>query len=346
MALTLGTTGMDRQTEAAVVAAFKAANAETGHLWSLVEGDEADYVVIDMDSLYGPMSWLRLHGMGRKVIGLTSVDRQQTDYRLPHPVSGNDLAVLLSEIVSDLGQQPSPEPDAVPHAAVPQPPAEATEPAAPHADAHLAVAPTPPPKPEPEPEPQPATPAEPLAPVTQTLREWLHPDRLRQRARLQRGEGPVLLVDAAAGVWHGPATLKPLIACFDGEFSEADITTPDAAAWNAEAGSAGPAQPLARLHWLGGLLSGDATSGRYLLKKWPQTEREYPKHFRIATVMMKGAASVDEIADASGVPAEEVAAFVNANLATGYAESVNPEPPGTATAATRSGGLFGRMRGH
>ena len=72
MALTLGTTGMDRATEAEVAAAFKIANAETGHRWTFVEGDAADYVIIDMDSLYGPMSWLRLHAAGRKVIGLTS----------------------------------------------------------------------------------------------------------------------------------------------------------------------------------------------------------------------------------------------------------------------------------
>ncbi|RZA13673.1 MAG: hypothetical protein EOP93_19855, partial [Lysobacteraceae bacterium] len=67
MALTLGITGMDASTEADVQAAFKMANADTGNRWTLVDGDSADYVVIDMDSLYGPMSWLRLHSSGRKV---------------------------------------------------------------------------------------------------------------------------------------------------------------------------------------------------------------------------------------------------------------------------------------
>ncbi len=93
------------------------------------------------------------------------------------------------------------------------------------------------------------------------------------------------------------------------------------------------------------LLSGTATDGRYLLKKWPQTEREYPKHFRIATVMMKGPAGVTEIAEASGVGSDEVADFINANLATGYAEVAvdltPPEPP-----SPRTTGLFGRIRGH
>src|SRR5690606_38629056 len=128
MALTLGTTGMDRDTEADIAAAFKIANAETGHRWTLVEGDEADYVIIDMDSLYGPMSWLRLHGLGRKVIALTSTDRQQTDYRLPHPASASDLAVLLSEIAGDADAAPAGIPSAPAPAPEPEP-AAAPEPA-------------------------------------------------------------------------------------------------------------------------------------------------------------------------------------------------------------------------
>ena len=105
------------------------------------------------------------------------------------------------------------------------------------------------------------------------------------------------------------------------------------------------AQPLARLQWLGGLLSGEAADGRYLLKKWPQTEREYPKHFRIATVMMKGPASVAEIAEASGVAPEEVAGFINAHLATGHAEAVAGEPSPPHEPPSKPSGLFGRMRG-
>lgn len=348
MALTLGTTGMDRATEAEVAAAFKIANAETGHRWSFVEGDAADYVIIDMDSLYGPMSWLRLHGLGRKVIALTSADRQQTDYRLPQPVSATDLAVLLSEIAGDA--------DAAP-AGFPSEPAPAPEPepaAAPEPAPIVAQAPEPAPEPprmsdpEPEPaqEPDPATPtAEPAPPATRTLQQWLAPGALHQRVRLQRPDAPTLLIDPQAGSWHGPATLKPLAPCFADELLESDFATPDAAVWEAEAAAQGPAQPLSRLQWLGGLVSGAAVEGRYLLKKWPQTEREYPKHFRIATVMMKGPADVAEIAEASGVSPAEVADFINANLATGYAEVAEvPAPP--APPSPRTTGLFGRIRGH
>ncbi len=332
MALTLGTTGMDRETEAEVFAAFKIANAETGHRWSFVEGDAADYIIIDMDSLYGPMSWLRLHGMGRKVIALTAADRQQTDYRLPRPANATNLAVLLSEIAGVAQQPPNETPP-------PREPAPAVEPPP------AIVAPEPLPAPEPAATPQPEPAPEPAPPTARTLQQWLSNDALRQRVRLQRPDAPVLLIDPQAGSWHGPAMLKPLAPCFSGELSESDFATPDAAAWDAEAAALGPAQPLPRLQWLGGLLSGAAVDGRYLLKKWPQTEREYPKHFRIATVMMKGPADVAEIAEASGVSTEEVTAFINANLATGYAEVADaPAPP--APPSPRTTGLFGRIRGN
>ncbi len=77
--------------------------------------------------------------------------------------------------------------------------------------------------------------------------------------------------------------------------------------------------------------------------KWPQTEREFPKHFRIATAMMKGPATLEEVTATCGVTAAEVADFVNANLATGYAEPYrDPEPE---PEPQKSGGLFGRLRG-
>ena len=175
---------------------------------------------------------------------------------------------------------------------------------------------------------------------------------LERRVRLQHPGEPVLLIDPRSRVYHGPATLKPLAPYFSGTFLIEDFATPDAAAWETEAATLGPAQPLSRLQWLGNLLAGGGTllpgfdpEGNYRLSKWPQTEREYPKHFRIATAMMKGPATLDEIAAASGVSSAEVADFVNANLATGYAELVLPEPPAPDEPPPKPSGLFGRMRG-
>ena len=387
MALTLGTTGMDSKTEAEVQSAFKAANAETGSQWTLVQGDDADYIVVDMDSLYGPMSWLRLHAAGRKVIGLTSVDRNQTDYRLPRPISADDFTVLLSEIAVDapveaaaakvaaaetaaaasVAAMPAAVFDSVAIEANPAPEPEPEPEPKPVPEPVPEPEPVSIPQPEPEPEPAPITEPEPVSmpepepvpepiielPADRGLARWLLAGSLERRVRLQRGDGPVLLVDPRTRVWHGPATLKPLLTYFEGTLQLEDFSMPGAAAWESEAATIGDAQPLSRLQWLGGLLSGRGAllrgldpDGKFRLLKWPQTEREYPKHFRIATAMMKGPATVAEVAEASGVPKEDVADFVNANLATGYAESSSDAPPQPEAPANKpAGGLFGRMRG-
>ncbi|MDI1251965.1 hypothetical protein [Thermomonas sp.] len=356
MALTLGTTGMDSSTQADVTTAFKAANAELGSHWTLVADDNADYVVVDMDSMYGPMSWLRLHAAGRKVIGLTSVERSQTDYRLMRPINASDFTVLLSEIARDAPpaqtttapatSTPAPAPsDHLPDArSLPEDETEASPVDSPSmvsmpaAAAELTHTPA----------PAPSMPVPPDRPLS----SWLGGNGLERRVRLQRDDGPVLLIDPRSKIYHGPATLKPLAASFEGTLLIEDFETPDAAKWEAEAAKLGEAQPLARLQWLGGLLvgggkllPGNDPDGQYRLTKWPQTEREFPKHFRIATAMMKGPSTLDEIAAASGVDRAEIADFVNANLATGYAELVIPVAPEPESPAKPSGGLFGRMRG-
>lgn len=328
MTLTLGITGMDRATEAAVQAAFKAANTEIGGVWTLVSAEAADFVIIDLDSLYGPMSLLKLHAAGRKTIGLTSVTRSQTNYRLAHPISANDLAVLLSEIATDL---PTEEAAAEAKPDIAAPLETAAEPV-------LAPAPAPEPKPEPEPDPEPSAPAQ------YGLQHWLASGQLRQRARLQSGDAPVLLIDPTDSTWYGSNNLKPLTPYFESAFDAAAFQPIDDIAWAAETHALGEAQPIARLHWLGGLLSGAAVEGPYVLHKWPQTEREYPRHFRIATVMMKGPATAEAIAEASHVSIAEVVDFINANLATGNAEPAAAPP--TSDPPPKPQGFFGRLRSH
>ena len=375
MALTLGTTGMDAATESEVHAAFKSASADLGDGWTLSAGDNADYVVVDMDSLYGPMSWLRLHAAGRKVIGLTSMERVQTDYRLPRPVSARDMAALLENIASEAGAPDAPapapatvaapvaaqEPEPAPIASTPapsphdtMPPPHAAEPditeAAPEEAPAMAAA-IEVPAPEPEPEPVP-TPAPEPPPADRSLHDWLQADALPGAVRLKRGDAPALLVDLAGKSWHGPATLKAAAPHFDGTWRAEDFEVLSADDWARESAALGAAQPLSRLLWLGGLCSGKGAllpgldpDGQYQLRKWPQTEREYPKHFRIATAMMKGPATVAEVADASGVSHAEVCDFVNANLATGFAEFVPPPAPEPEAPPPKPAGLFGRIRG-
>lgn len=199
------------------------------------------------------------------------------------------------------------------------------------------------------PAPPPAATSPPPAPATAPppssgagLVDWLRPGALSGRARLQRGGAPALFIDFIGRQYFGPATLKPLAAYFESQIAMREFEQLDDAGWQTAVGALGEPQSMTRLLWLGGLLAGGGSllpgldpGGRYLLNKWPQTEREYPRHFRIATAMMKGPQTIAEIAAGSGSPPEDVADFINANLATGFAE---PAPGG-------GGGLLGRLRG-
>lgn len=366
MALTFGTTGMDRTTEGEVHAAFNTANASCGNVWTLVTDDSAEYVMVDLDSLYGPMSWLKLQGAGRKVIGLTSSSRSKTPYRLGRPIKATELAKLLSAIANgDPTGAADAEASAVQAAAAAPAPAEpaglaaateedaqaqapvveafadaAVEPLAAHATT--------------TPEPDDAQP-DASAPSPLTLRGWLGTHSSEPRARVIAANGIVILIDKVAGVWHGPKELKTVAPCFSTEPGAITIEAPDDATWGAEVAKLGASQPLSRLKWLAGLLSGRQIHGAYQLRKWPQIEREYPRHFRIATLMMKIAGTAGEFAEAAGVPEEEVRDFINASLATGYAVNAKadaetpapaaaPEPPASSRSGSGVGGLFGRRK--
>lgn len=374
MALTLGLTGMDQATESELRSAFaQAATRVRG--WSLLGENDADYVVVDMDSMYGPMSWLRLHAAGKHVIGLTSAPRTQADYRLPRPFDADALAVLLSELGGVVEEPAPPAPPPPPPAAAvppPAPPAPTPPPPAPASVPPPAVAapqiPAPAPAPAPVAAPPPvavAPPAQqpPAPPVPQPeadepapatgrntlFAQWLRPGALTGRARYQGGQGPALFIDFVRREYYGPTTLKPLAEYFVATVGLRDFEQLDDAGWQAGVAGLGAAQPLQRLQWYGGLLAGEGRmlpgfdpEGRFVLAKWPQTEREYPRHFRIATAMMKGPQTLAEIAAASGVPEADVVDFVNASLVTGFASQAGDT---AAAAEARAGGLLDRLRG-
>lgn len=373
MTLTIALSGMDTATEAALRAAFTGANAQLGEPFLLVAESDAEHVIVDMDSMYGPMSWLRLHAAGKQIAGLTSAPRVQTHFRLGRPFDDNAMAALLREIAAtqDIvldAQAPVPAP-VTPVAAVPAVDAreEAIAVATPETATPQTLATVEPDVAAPEhgdtieaapvvePETSALTEAIVIAPEPERalpFATWLAAGVLRGRRRYRRESGPTLWLDFDAQQYHGPTTLKPLSQYFDGPIERDAIDPVDDATWSREAQTSGAPQPLLRLVWLGGLLAGDGTlapqhdpDARYQLNKWPQTEREYPRHFRIATAMMKGPATLDEIVVASGLPAEEVVRFVNANLATGYAEPL-AEAPEVVAAPARAGGFFSRLRRH
>lgn len=347
--------GLSREEEAQVTAIFQQANARTGNQWTLTPENAAGVLVIDMDSMYGQMSLMKAIGSGQILVALTASGRAETDYVLTRPVSADALAGLMASIDGRApaaaapapapSQAPAPAPTPPPAAAAPEPvaaPAPTPVVAAPVAKAAPAPAEPAPEAAEPTPEPARPQPAEPR------LADLLRPGALTGPVRLQLTGAPDLVLDPGSQTYLGGAALKPLLPYCATIIRDGELHPVAAADLPAIAASLGGSQPLSRLAWLcalsggnGALMPGFSPNDKYKLLKWPQTEREFPKHFRIATVMMKGPASLTEIAELSSTPLGEVIDYVNACLASGVAE---PEGAAPVPVDAGKGGLLGRFR--
>lgn len=338
-------TGMEPAESANLKVLFAEANRRVGDVWSLLDDLSADMIVVDVDSMYGHMTWLRIHHSGRVVVALSSNEKADADHHLRRPVSVDSVARLLAEHSG----QAAPAPDATPaHEATPMPdsnpepmvaaePAQTRTPVAPP----VAVAPAV------------VAPVAPTAPSRDPmLADYLQPGALPGPVKLQLGDAPPLVLDPQTRTFLGPSALKGLLPYGKAVIRKADwvaVTPHDLERLKAELGGV---QSFLRLQWLAGLVAyegklapGYDPNQRYKLLKWPQIEREFPKHFRIATAMMKGPQLLTEIAEASTVPLAEVTDFVNANLATGMAEMEMPAAPMDPAASATKGGLLGRLRG-
>ncbi|AVP99201.1 hypothetical protein C7S18_19430 [Ahniella affigens] len=150
---------------------------------------------------------------------------------------------------------------------------------------------------------------------------------MARAAKIERPGLPPLVIDAAQDRYYAGLTLKPLLGYCQGEIALTEWKSlTDAETEKFRSSNSG--LPLSRLLWLyvlgtsNGLnvLPGLDLNGKFKLTKWPQIEREFPKHFRIATAMMKGFAPLQEVADAAGASLGDVADFVNAYAAIGFVQ--------------------------
>lgn len=335
---TISFSGFSREESAQLEALLKQAREAIGEMWSIEAENDAQVVVADMDSMYGQMGFLKARGNGKTTVGVTSGARNDADHLLARPVNADSLQTLLKQLASVLpkqtlnaprevedavaaritGQQPALPPRTTGQQPAMPPLPERTTGQQPAMDARstaerAAVA------------APPAEPAPPPPPADVTLNDLLRQGRNAGAIRLQADGAPALIIDFDSQTYGGGTALKPLqpyagLVIKPGvaeELSAAEAETAQTAA--------GGKQPIARLQWFialqsgkGRLQAGFDPNARYKLDKWPQTEREFPKHFRIATVMMKGPATLTEIAEQSGSPLNEVIDFVNASLTSGH----------------------------
>jgi hypothetical protein len=158
---------------------------------------------------------------------------------------------------------------------------------------------------------------------------------------------PSIIIDPARQRWYAGVALKALWDWSKLPLKRSDLihlSATDLAA----ATEILPALPYSRLVWFarlarseGQLDAGLPAGARYRLTRWPQVEREFPKHFRIATAMMSGLGTTAEIAAQSKAGVSDVIEFINAYNALGYVECEATLPvtsPGDRT------GLLERVR--
>ena len=379
--------------------------------WKTADAAGADLLLIDADSVYGHMDWLRAVGNGRLVAALTATpDAYDAGHCLRMPVAGGELVDLLNRMGNQLDErierapakpaataaaasaalrratrEPAPaatritaeqpvvrvarsseeapsaraprvsaehpvvaprttaeqpvvtarprvtaeQPVVAPRAAIEQPGARVTaeQPAvAPRVTAEQPVA----------------------APRPMHLLDLLGDEPpLAGRLRLEAEGLPTLFIDTRERNWYSTSGLKALAPWCNRPLAATEVHVVGESEFKT-ATAALSAHPHARLVWLvhltrgeGQLASGLDPNGRYKLARWPQSERDFPKHFRIATMMLKEAATLDEIADLSGGSIADIANFINAYNALGYIESAEQARP---VEESRRSGLFGRVK--
>jgi len=301
--------------------------------WRLHNGDDAELLIIDIDSVYGHMDWLRAHGLGRLVAVLTEhPPSEEHDLVLQKPLS----VVKVVEVLDRAAQQSADGPACTP----PPEPAPAPAPRAATRPAPAAQAPVEPPPPPPPP-----------APRERRLGDWLADGAMLAAVRLRSAGAPDLVLDPHNKTYYAEGSVRTLAPHCGRVLVREDWHEVEPAEMAAlQAGGKG--QPYARLLWLshalgsnGQLLPGLPGNARYKLSRWPQIEREFPKHFRIATVMMKQPATLGEVAEQSGATPADVIDFTNAYYATGYIEIEGA--PGAAPATQRDtgrGAILSRLR--
>lgn len=162
-------------------------------------------------------------------------------------------------------------------------------------------------------------------------------------------DGAELIVDPEQGAYYFESTsLKPIAALLQ---QTASAWTPVYSVAINAARAANEAQPLERLRWYAGLIATPGilsrklhSNGQFKLSRWPETEREYPKHFRIAKEMAREASTLDAIAAASGASHDEVVDYVNACHASGrLAKTPTDETRSVDATPTRSQRLIAAL---
>lgn len=306
--------------------------------WRLHSGDDAELLLIDVDTVYGHMDWLRAHN-SRLIAVLTGhAPGEEYELVLHKPLTVDNLVQVLDRAaaLTDDGPEAIAAPPPAPKKAAAKPPT--APPPAPTPAPVVATAPEPPPAPEP--------------PKERRLHHWLTDHALAAAVRIHSKDAPDLVLDPGNKTYYADGNLRALAAHCGRVVAREELHEVSPIEL-ARLQASGKGQPFARLNWLSHVLGsgghpaqGVDVNAKFKMARWPQIEREFPKHFRIATVMMKQPATLSEIAEQSGASLPDVIDFTNAYHAIGYIEIEGVAPAADAAPArdTGRGAILSRLK--
>jgi hypothetical protein len=346
---TIAVTGATEQDAARIAALLDRNRHKLSTPWERADAVDADLLLVDIESMYGQMDWLRARSSGRLVIAYTSAaEPLEPEFSLRKPAISGELVALLNRIAAGMddgkskaasSMQPANASTYEPSdlAANVKSDASAANETKAVAEANAADA-----KRASDAAPRiisiaskraarndtPAISASAAAPAADTSRidEIMNAlDAAEGPVRLVHEGLPSIILDPVHQRWYaGINGLKPLSGWVHQLLRRDQLIRLDPAEF-ANATEILPAQPYSRLIWFahlvrseGALDAGLPAGARYRLTRWPQVEREFPKHFRIATAMMRGTGTIDEIAAQCTAGVADVVDFVNAYHALGY----------------------------
>jgi hypothetical protein len=332
---TIAVTGASEQDAARIAALLERNRHKLSAPWQNAEAADADLLVVDIESTYGQMDWLRARSRGRLVIAYTSAaEPLEPEFSLRKPVVSADLIALLNRLGAGITQ-------GKPEAPAPMQPANSetyetmplrnVTPIKPVSEAMAAPV---------------SAPA--AMPDTYLMDELLGVlDAAEGPVRLVHEGLPSIIIDPSRQRWYAGVTLKPLAGWSKLPLQRDQLIHLDSEEFT-KATEIMAAQPYSRLIWFtrlsrseGNLDPGLPADARYRLTRWPQVEREFPKHFRIATAMMRGTGTLAEIAAQSTAGVADVIDFINAYNALGYVECEAMLP---VTSPNDRSGLLQRVR--
>ena len=101
----IAVTGASERDAARIAALLERHRHKLSSSWESAQAADADLLLVDVESMYGQMDWLRARSRGRLVVAYTSASEPlEPEFSLRKPVVSGELVALLNRISAGLNE--------------------------------------------------------------------------------------------------------------------------------------------------------------------------------------------------------------------------------------------------